>query len=77
MTIGNVIMLVMGFAGIVGGLAAVAYRVPLADRNRRNIEARFGAGQAGSRRSTPGMMLALGLGWAAIGLGVVISAIIA
>lgn len=75
MSVDQWIMLAAGCVSLLGGVAAILLRDTFANWNRKNIESRFGASGVGARRTTPGMMIWLGLGWSAIGVGLLLASL--
>lgn len=77
MNLEAVVMLVAGLGVSVAGVAAIVFRSQLADRNRRNIEQRFGKLLPGfAEGSTPGRMIPVGIAGILIGLVIVGKAVL-
>jgi len=64
-----------GLFAVIAGVVFIIFREQVAQRNRKNIEAKFGQNFGGSKRSTPAMMVWLGALFIALGAGILANAI--
>ena len=72
----SIAMLVAGFAMIIAGFAIVAFREEVAERNRRNIDQKFGKLLPGfADGSTPPRMVPVGIVSIGSGLLLVVDAL--